>query len=105
MPANTVVSAFMELTIENHFLHYHRLVGILCFLCQEETFIMWIYGWFWSCPGFSAKWLPEVWAGSSSVGDGVGREYRSPRIQEIKLLARAAPWRSILCPIESLLLR
>lgn len=45
LPANMVVSALTELTIENLFLYYHHLFGILCFLCQEETFIMYIYIW------------------------------------------------------------
>lgn len=44
VPANMVISAFTELSIENLFLYYHHLFGILCFLCQEEKFIMCIYG-------------------------------------------------------------
>ena len=99
VPANMVISAFTELTIENLFLYYHHLFGILCFLCQEEKFIMCIYGWFLSCPGFSTKQTPEVWAGVTLVGDGVGWKHRLSKIQEIKLLARVAEQSLILYPV------
>lgn len=94
-----VVSACTELTIENLSLYYHHLFGILCFLCQEETFIMCIYGWFLSCLGFPTKQIPDVWAGVNLVGDGVVWEHKLSKIQEIKLLARVAEQSLILYPV------
>lgn len=101
LSANMVVSALTELTIENLFLYYHHLFGILCFLCQEETFIMYIYiyGWFLSCLGFPTKQIPEVWVGVNLVGDGVGWEHRLSKIQVIKLLARVAEQSLVLYPV------